>query len=219
VFAAVRILVNPDDPADVAAIHHLQDAIKVTQPGGPGRFDMPNFEPESQTVVRDALVRLAETTPDLARAFGRRNEVDALRHLMATAARWGGNPERDTFTVNVVPPHNDGTGVFKLVVPAKVPVDGFWSVTVYDAQQALQKNALENYAFNSITAKKNADGSATIQFGGCNDSTPNCLPIAAGWIYTVRLYRPRPDVLSGQWKFPQAQAVDENGAVAKLRDH
>jgi hypothetical protein len=29
------------------------------------------------------------------------------------------------------------------------------------------------------------------QFGGCQKSTPNCLPIMPGWNYTVRLYRPK----------------------------
>ena len=31
---------------------------------------------------------------------------------------------------------------------------------------------------------------------------------AKGWNYTVRLYRPRPEILSGQWKFPEPQAVN-----------
>lgn len=26
-----------------------------------------------------------------------------------------------------------------------------------------------------------------------------------GWNYTVRLYRPRAEILSGKWKFPEAQ--------------
>jgi hypothetical protein len=29
-----------------------------------------------------------------------------------------------------------------------------------------------------------------------------------GWNYTVRLYRPRPEILSGKWKFPEAHAVN-----------
>jgi hypothetical protein len=29
-----------------------------------------------------------------------------------------------------------------------------------------------------------------------------------GWNYTVRLYRPRAQVLNGTWKFPQAQPVN-----------
>jgi hypothetical protein len=28
-----------------------------------------------------------------------------------------------------------------------------------------------------------------------------------GWNYTVRLYRPRPEVLDGTWKFPTSEPV------------
>jgi hypothetical protein len=33
------------------------------------------------------------------------------------------------------------------------------------------------------------------------------LPIVKGWNYTVRLYRPRKEILDGIWKFPEAQPV------------
>ena len=36
-------------------VHALQDAIKVEQPGGPGRFEVPNWDQASQKTVRDAL--------------------------------------------------------------------------------------------------------------------------------------------------------------------
>jgi hypothetical protein len=29
-----------------------------------------------------------------------------------------------------------------------------------------------------------------------------------GWNYTVRLYRPRPEILDGRWKFPEPVIVD-----------
>jgi len=38
---AGRTLVDPADPKDVEQVHKLQDAIKVDQPGGPGRFEVP----------------------------------------------------------------------------------------------------------------------------------------------------------------------------------
>lgn len=65
--------------------------------------------------------------------------------------------------------------------------------------------SLNSRRLNSITAKKDADGSVTIQFGGCDGKTPNCLPIMKDWNYMVRLYRPRPEILEGTWKFPEAQ--------------
>jgi hypothetical protein len=87
-------------------------------------------------------------------------------------------------------------------------VDGFWSISVYDDKGYFRKNDLNKYSLNNLTAKANADGGYTVQFGGCQASTPNCLPIVKGWNYTIRLYRPRRQVLDGSWKFPEAQAVN-----------
>jgi hypothetical protein len=61
---------------------------------------------------------------------------------------------------------------------------------------------------NAITAKKNADASVTVQFGGCGGKIANCLPIMEGWNYVPRMYRPQPEVLSGKWKFPDAQPAN-----------
>jgi hypothetical protein len=94
--------------------------------------------------------------------------------------------------------------VYKLDVK-DVPVDGFWSISLYNAEGYYQKNPYNSYSLNNITSKKNTDGSVTIQFGGCDGTIPNCLPIMDGWNYTVRLYRPRSEILSGRWKFPEPQ--------------
>ena len=50
--------------------------------------------------------------------------------------------------------------------------------------------------------RRTATARSTIQFGGCDGKIPNCLPIMKGWNYTVRLYRPRAEILNGKWKFP-----------------
>ena len=201
---AARTLVDPADANDVQQVHKLQDAIKVDQPGGPGRFEVPKWDPVSQKKLRDALLVLNETLPDLRRAGGRRGEVDPVRHLIATASAWGLNPDKDAIYLNVTPSRNDGMQVYKLTVK-DVPVDGFWSISLYNAQGYFEHNKENAYTLNNITAKKNADSSVTIQFGGCDGKTPNCLPIMKGWNYIVRLYRPRQEILNGSWKFPEAQ--------------
>jgi hypothetical protein len=89
-----------------------------------------------------------------------------------------------------------------------VPVDGFWSVIVYNAQGFMEPNPYNAYSLNNITAQKGADGSVVVQFGGCDGKIPNCLPIMNGWNYLVRLYRPRAEILDGTWKFPEAQPVN-----------
>lgn len=207
VFMALRILIDPASPKDVKEAHALQDAVIVRQKGA-GRFEAPNWDPVSQKKVRDSLLALNSGLPDLRRAFGARFQVDQVRHLIGTAAAWGGNPDKDAFYLNVTPTRNDGSTVYKLNVPAKVPVNAFWSVTVYDAEGHLQKNQYNTYSLSSITAKKNADGTVLVQFGACDGKIPNCIPTMKGWNYMVRLYRPRDEILSGKWKFPEARAVN-----------
>ena len=94
VLAAVRILVDPNDPKDVEAVRALQDAIKIDQPGGPGSFKIPNWDASSQIKVRGALLELAATVPDTKGMFGPKGKVDPVRHLIGSAAAWGGNPEQ-----------------------------------------------------------------------------------------------------------------------------
>ena len=205
VAVAIRTLVDPADPEDVNKVHALQDAIKVSQKAT-GKFEAPNWDPASQKKVRDALLVLGSTIPDFKRAFGTKAEVDPIRHLIGTAAAWGGNPDKDATYLNITPAKNDGTTVYKLNV-RDVPVSGFWSVSVYNAEGYYEENPYDAYTLNNLTAKRSDDGSIAIQFGGCDGKIPNCLPVVKGWNYTVRLYRPRAEILSGKWKFPEPQSM------------
>lgn len=202
----IRTFVNPSDPEDVKKVHALQDAIKVVQ-RTPGKFEAPNWDSVSQKKVRDALLVLGSTMPDFKKAFGTKEQVDPVRHLIGTALGWGGNPDKDATYLNITPEKNDGSTVYKLNVQ-DVPVDAFWSVSVYNAAGYFEKNPYDAYSLNNLTAKKNSDGSIAIQFSGCDGNISNCLPITKGWNYTVRLYRPRPEILSGRWQFPEPQPVN-----------
>jgi len=203
VLTGVRTLVDPNDPKDVEQARGLQDAIKVSQ-RSPGKFEVPNWDEASQKKVRDALLVLATTLPDTNRAFGARGQVDPVRRLIQAAAAWGGNPQKDATYLSVTPAKNDGSTIYKLNV-SNVPVDGFWSISVYNADGYFQKNQYDAYTLNNITAKKSDDGSVAVQFGGCDGRIPNCLPTVPGWNYMVRLYRPRAEILNGRWKFPEAR--------------
>jgi hypothetical protein len=161
----------------------------------------------SQKKVRDALIVLGTTLTDTSRSFGMADEVDPIQHLISAATTWGGNPRKDAIYLNFTPSRNDGHTIYKLTVK-DVPVDGFWSISLYNAQGYYEKNELNAYSLNNITSKKNRDGSVTIQFGGNARSALNVLPIMPGWNYTVRLYRPRKEILDGTWKFPEAQAAE-----------
>lgn len=206
VLIGLRTLVDPNSPDDIAQVHSLQDASKVSQASA-GKFEAPHWNEASQKKVRDALLVLGSTIPDFKGAFGAKDKVDPIRHLIGTAAAWGGNPERDATYLNVTPARNDGKTVYKLSVK-DVPIDGFWSISVYNAKGYFEKNRLNAYTLNDVTAAKAADGSINVQFGGCDKkAAENCIPTMAGWNYTVRLYRPRDQVLDGSWTFPKAEPL------------
>jgi metallo-beta-lactamase class B len=204
VYVIVRTLVNPEEPSDLDAAHALQDRIELRQ-AQKGHFAAPAWDTPSLDRVRGSLSELATLGMPQAK-FGKKGEVDPVAHLIGTAIGWGGNPDSAAMYVSAYPKVNDGKTAYTLTLK-NVPVDGFWSISVYNAKGFFEKNPLNAYSLNSVTAKPNPDGSFTVRFGGCDAASVNCLPIVAGWNYTVRLYRPRAALLNGTWKLPEAQAV------------
>jgi len=204
VVVVIRTLVDPNDDTDIEAVHALQDALAVSQ-DATGSFDIPQWDPVSQKKVREALLALSTTLPDSKRMFGSRDDTDPVRHLIGSASAWGGNPEKDAMYFNIHPPQNDGATAYRLSVH-EVPVDGFWSVTVYNKDGYFTPNPQNAYSINNITAARGGDGAITIQFGG-DVASANCLPITPGWNYLVRLYRPQDKILSGEWRFPDAEPI------------
>ena len=206
VVLAVRTFVNPSDPAEVKAVHALQDGLQVEQ-SNVGKFKVPNWDADSLKKIREALLALAAANGgmDSAGMFGRKAEVDPVQHLLGTAAAWGGNPRTAALYVGAEPKQNDGKTAYTLTI-RDVPVDGFWSVSVYNKAGFFERNAKDLYTLNNVTAKPAADGSVTIHFGG-DETAPNYLPITPGWNYLIRMYRPRKEILDGTWKLPEAVPV------------
>src|SRR5215831_2066340 len=162
----------------------------------------------SREAVRQELVsRSRQLRVDDSRMFGAKGDVEPLAYLIGAAAGWGGLPPSAAIYESGAVAGNDGQTTHRLTV-SHVPVDGFWSISVYNRAGFYEKNDLGAYSINNLTAVPNANGSATIQFGDCNRGIANCLPIMPGWNYTVRLYRPRTEVLSGTWSFPKLQPVE-----------
>ena len=203
-YVIIRTFFDPADPQDLKAAHTTQDAITVQQ-ASPGQFQVPDWDEKSLARVREALLRLAALSDPNAvlDGFGDKSDVSPVRHLIATAAGWGGLPRVAAMYSSVTPERNDGTVAYALTVK-DVPVDAFWSISVYNEKGFFEKNDKDAYAVNGHSAKRNVDGGVTIHFGG-EPSQPNYLPIMKGWNYTVRLYRPRKEALDGAWRFPAAQ--------------
>ena len=113
--------------------------------------------------------------------------------------------DKDAIYLNITPAKNDGNTIYKLTVK-DVPVDALLVRQPLQRRRLLSRRTPTTPIRSTASPrKKNADGSIAIQFGGCDGKIPNCLPITKGWNYTVRLYRPRAEILNGKWKFPEPQ--------------
>lgn len=198
VAVAVRILVDPADADDIATVAALQDQLVLTSASAVP-FEYPSYDNTSFDETRNALLALARNLDGFDHTFGTRDEIEPVRHLIGTAAGWGGLPSTEAAYIGVDP--RLPAGQYELTV-RDVPVDGFWSISVYNAQGFFEPNARGAYTVNDITAVKNSDGSTTVRFGDFPEGTPNAIPTPEGWNYLVRLYRPRPEILDGSWSFP-----------------
>jgi hypothetical protein len=201
---AVRLLVDPSDPHDVAAVAALQNQIGIEATDADG-FKSPEYEATSFDATRASLLDLAAGLRGFDRTFGTREEVDPVRHLIGTAAGWGGLPTTEAAYVGVQPEGEPGDYELTLT---DVPVDAFWSVSVYTAHGFFEKNPYDLYTVNSVTATPAEDGSVTIRFVTGAPAAPNSIPVPDGWNYLIRLYRPRESFLNGSWTPPAATRVN-----------
>ena len=200
VVAAARVLVDASDPADLAAAAGVQDGLQVeaasARPFVPGDYD-----PTSLDTTRSELLERAKGSAlDSKLMFGRRDEVDPEQHLLGTAAGWGGLPQSEAIYGGKTA--GQPMGEYRLTAK-DVPVDAFWSISVYNKDGFFEPNERGAYNVNSVSGQKNPDGSITVHFGGCEDGRVNCLPIMEGWNYAVRMYRPRREIADGSYAFPE----------------
>ena len=94
------------------------------------------------------------------------------------------------------------------------PVNAFWSVTAYNAQDFFIDNPLQRYALGDRDALTfNADGSLDLLVQAtppAGEQLKNWLPVRAGepFLLNARLYWPKPAALSGAWGMPGVERLD-----------
>jgi hypothetical protein len=111
-----------------------------------------------------------------------------------------------------------GDGPYRLSLPAQLPLDGFWSLSMYEAtddgQYFFTDNPLNRYAIGDRTAglKREADGSLNLWIGRTDpggDRSANWLPApkAGPFALYLRTYLPRPELLDGRFRFRAVEKV------------
>ncbi len=141
----------------------------------------------------------------------------------ASVAAWGlfaNLPEENTscwaYQDNTGSPI-DGGHRYVLHLPAQMPLDAFWSLSVH----RVEKNGLffvdspiHRWSINPFTPglRRNADGSLDILIQRAAPEKAwmsNWLPIPDGRFHiTLRNYQPRPELLNGSFRYPAIQRVD-----------
>ena len=202
VSVTIRTLVDASDPEDVKQVRTIQDGItikaKSAKPYTHSQYDKASYE-----AAYKAVIELSRFVSDTKRMFGKKDDVSEVRHLLGTAFGWGGLPEHEAYYLNIEP--NLPVGAYELTVK-DVPVDAFWSISLYNKEGYFQENKYNAYSVNNITGTPNKDGSFTVHFGG-DPKSVNYLHIMDGWNYVVRFYQPHKEIIEGEWVFPDVKPV------------
>jgi hypothetical protein len=144
-----------------------------------------------------------------------------LQRALITAIGLGANRPQDA-----IYPTSEGPDVVKKYSGARKyvmrfekghlpPVDGFWSLTMYDADYFFVANPLNRYTLSQRNKLKvNPDGSVDLLIQNESpgkDKESNWLPAPKGdFILMMRLYWPKekpPSILDGTWKIPEVKEV------------
>ena len=200
----VRILVNPTDPDDIAEVQALQDELAVV-PGAGRPFVVPEFDRDRYDGLYQALLAVGKYIPDSVGAFGSKETVDPVAFLVNTALGWGGLPETEAMYFTETTPRPAGHYRLHLL---DVPADGFWSLSVYNRDGYFEANPYGSHNINSVFATPEDDGSYVIDFAPEDRGYRNFLYVMDGWNYALRLYRPHPEVISGDWLVPKEELLD-----------
>jgi hypothetical protein len=196
----VRTQANVLDPKDVAAANALQEKLSVKQKNKGSYKASHQWDRDEILKMRTKYQQIAKNekvSPDL--YFGKKGERTDKQHNCGTAMGWGGFRVEQAAYVDYYPTSDKAQTLTLKDVPAKA----FWSITVYDKGGFVQT---ETYNINSQFAKKNADGSVTIHFGG-DKTADNYMETFKDWTFILRLYQPKDNYLNKTWKRPELEWV------------
>jgi hypothetical protein len=144
--------------------------------------------------------------------------TDYLQRALITAIGLGANRPEDalypTSELATTGKPYDGDNKYVIHFPKgqMPPVNGFWSLTMYDADYFFVQNPLNRYTLSSRSKfKTNKDGSVDLFIHNAppgKGMESNWLPAPAGrFILMLRFYWPKDAILDGTWKPPAVTPI------------
>ena len=204
------------------------------------KFDPAALSPELQTAITAGLqegvadVATAATRFKTAEVIGTRAFLGDGYLKRAVAAKLGNfanSKEEALYPLYLTDAEGqplDASGadyVLKFAAEALPPVDGFWSLTMYDGKtNLLVANPIDRYRISTSMLPdlvRGADGSLTIYLqreSPGEEQAANWLPAPDGPFYLVmRLYWPKPEAYDGRWTPPLVWRQDSAARVAAAK--
>jgi len=230
-FNLLAMLMKDNPPAKADATMVAKMAKLGIVPGAP--FDFRKLDPAVQEVLKDVPKEGFEKIMAHFKSAGKDINgwifttktglygTDYLQRALITAIGLGANRPQDAvyptseIDVEGKPYMGKNNYVMRFPKGQLPPVDGFWSLTMYDAEYFFYANPLNRYTLSARNAlKANADGSVDLYLQHENpgpDKESNWLPAPEGrFIPMLRLYWPKekpPSIIDGTWKISAVKKV------------
>lgn len=209
---------NPPVPADKSMLRKLA-AIGIV----PGQdFDLSKLDPEVAKALDQAVKNGQDKIMAQAKNAGEKRNgwtytlktglygTDYLQRAFIAAVGLGANPPQDAIYPMTEVDNNDqpldGSKryIIHFVKGQTPPVNGFWSLTMYDPQYFFVANPLNRYALNPRSGfKTNDDGTLDLYIQHNSpgvDKESNWLPAPEGnFILMFRFYWPKDSLINGTW--------------------
>ncbi|MFI4974562.1 MAG: DUF1254 domain-containing protein [Caulobacterales bacterium] len=236
-FFAVQQLIeeNPPPATDVGFFHDIA-AMQVGMKGG---FEQARFgdseEADIAAGIGDAHALLADENAGQQAEGGwlypRADQGDFAQdyHYRAAAALRGlaALPPVEAMYMRALSPSRaptfSGEGRYRLTLPGPIPVNGFWSLTMYEAagggQLFLTDNPIDRYSIGDRTPglRRGPDGAIDIWIARTDpgeERRANWLPAPAAGPFALilRAYLPKPELLGGSYRLPPVLRAEEPSA-------
>lgn len=221
---------NPPAAADAPMVSKME-RLGIT-PGNP--FTLDNLDPAVQKALRDVPRLAFEKIEGHFKSAGKDINgwlfttktgtygTDYLQRAFITAVGLGANRPQDAVypTSNKDAAGSPYSGANKYVIHfpkgQMPPVEGFWSLTMYNDKYFFVENPLNRYTLSPRDRlKKNPDGSVDLYIQHENpgpEKESNWLPAPEdGFNLMLRLYWPKetpPSILDGSWNPPAVKKVE-----------